>query len=152
MLPPRQRWQRSLETGAAVGAGVPLAQRRRPLPLDAGPGPALAQRARRNHAVDWHLHRHPRAQAGLERIDEAQRELRANNEQLTRANVDLDNFIYTASHDLKAPITNIEGLLHALLAELPPPCCDSPDGAAPADHDAGLGGPLSSAPSSTSPT
>jgi signal transduction histidine kinase len=41
-------------------------------------------------------------------------ELKAANEQLTRTNVDLDNFIYTASHDLKAPIANIEGLFMAL--------------------------------------
>ncbi|MBC6991986.1 PAS domain-containing protein [Hymenobacter sp. BT491] len=47
-------------------------------------------------------------------------ELGATNEQLTRTNVDLDNFIYTASHDLRAPITNIEGLLHTLQSELPP--------------------------------
>ncbi|WP_170172661.1 PAS domain-containing sensor histidine kinase [Hymenobacter rigui] len=46
-------------------------------------------------------------------------ELYASNTQLTRTNVDLDNFIYTASHDLKAPITNIEGLLLALEHELP---------------------------------
>ncbi len=46
-------------------------------------------------------------------------ELAAANQQLTRTNVDLDNFIYTASHDLKAPITNIEGLLDALQHELP---------------------------------
>ncbi|GAB3243521.1 hypothetical protein GCM10027346_40330 [Hymenobacter seoulensis] len=46
--------------------------------------------------------------------------LSATNEKLTRTNVDLDNFIYTASHDLKAPITNIEGLLHTLQAEMPP--------------------------------
>ena len=55
----------------------------------------------------------------LERIDQAQRELRHNNEQLTRVNIDLDNFIYTASHDLKAPISNIEGLLEVLRQELP---------------------------------
>ena len=42
------------------------------------------------------------------------------NQQLTRTNVDLDNFIYTASHDLKAPISNIEGLLYLLQEELPP--------------------------------
>ncbi|MBC6605654.1 PAS domain-containing protein [Hymenobacter sp. BT188] len=46
-------------------------------------------------------------------------ELRTANDQLTRTNVDLDNFIYTASHDLKAPITNIEGLVHVLAGELP---------------------------------
>ncbi|MFC7666330.1 ATP-binding protein [Hymenobacter humi] len=34
-------------------------------------------------------------------------------------NADLDMFIYTASHDLKAPISNLEGLLQALLEELP---------------------------------
>ncbi len=41
-------------------------------------------------------------------------QLELNNEQLIRINNDLDNFIYTASHDLKAPISNIEGLLNAL--------------------------------------
>ena len=46
-------------------------------------------------------------------------DLKHANEQLTRTNVDLDNFIYTASHDLKAPITNIEGLLDTLRHELP---------------------------------
>jgi len=62
------------------------------------------------------IHEHKLAQA---RIDQAQQQLRENNAQLQRANVDLDNFIYTASHDLKAPISNIEGLLYALLQELP---------------------------------
>jgi PAS domain S-box-containing protein len=54
--------------------------------------------------------------------DEAQdlaKELADSNQQLTRTNVDLDNFIYTASHDLKAPISNIEGLLYLLQEELP---------------------------------
>ncbi|MDU0368960.1 PAS domain-containing sensor histidine kinase [Hymenobacter endophyticus] len=46
-------------------------------------------------------------------------DLHASNTQLTRTNVDLDNFIYTASHDLKAPISNIEGLLLALEHEMP---------------------------------
>lgn len=36
------------------------------------------------------------------------------NSQLIRVNSDLDNFIYTASHDLKSPISNIEGLVNAL--------------------------------------
>ncbi|MGI4743922.1 MAG: sensor histidine kinase [Janthinobacterium lividum] len=45
--------------------------------------------------------------------------LRQANEQLTRTNVDLDNFIYTASHDLRTPIANIEGLLLAIQQELP---------------------------------
>lgn len=47
-------------------------------------------------------------------------DLKQANEQLTRTNVDLDNFIYSASHDLKAPISNIEGLLYLLREELSP--------------------------------
>jgi PAS domain S-box-containing protein len=47
-------------------------------------------------------------------------ELQESNRQLTRTNVDLDTFVYTASHDLKAPITNIEGIVHALRETLPP--------------------------------
>jgi signal transduction histidine kinase len=47
-------------------------------------------------------------------------ELLASNRQLTRTNVDLDTFVYTASHDLKAPITNIEGILDALRDTLAP--------------------------------
>jgi len=46
-------------------------------------------------------------------------ELNESNTQLTRTNVDLDTFVYTASHDLKAPITNIEAILLALRAQLP---------------------------------
>ena len=48
------------------------------------------------------------------------RELAQTNQELTRINADLDSFVYAASHDLKAPITNIKGL-HALLqSELTP--------------------------------
>ncbi|WP_460879073.1 PAS domain-containing sensor histidine kinase [Pontibacter rugosus] len=54
-----------------------------------------------------------------EDIKAANQELSSTNQQLTRINSDLDNFIYTASHDLKAPILNIEGLMKALLDELP---------------------------------
>ncbi|WP_225000286.1 PAS domain S-box protein [Cesiribacter sp. SM1] len=45
-------------------------------------------------------------------------ELSRKNQQLTRINADLDNFIYTASHDLKAPIANLEGLLTLLDAKI----------------------------------
>ncbi len=46
-------------------------------------------------------------------------ELSKTNEQLKRINLDLDNFIYTASHDLKAPIYNIEGLLRIIIQSIP---------------------------------
>lgn len=45
-------------------------------------------------------------------------ELEALNANLARANADLDTFVYTASHDLKAPILNIEGLVALLEEEL----------------------------------
>ncbi|MCR6639062.1 MAG: PAS domain-containing sensor histidine kinase [Sporocytophaga sp.] len=45
------------------------------------------------------------------------RNLELRNAELLKINTDLDNFIYTASHDLKAPISNIEGLLQAYMLE-----------------------------------
>ncbi|WP_299707796.1 hybrid sensor histidine kinase/response regulator [uncultured Pontibacter sp.] len=64
------------------------------------------------------------------RAQEINRELeervKARTAELTRVNKDLDNFVYTASHDLKAPINNIEGLAVALKEVL-----DSPE----PDHD-----------------
>jgi PAS domain S-box-containing protein len=53
-------------------------------------------------------------QAANEEIQAANEELSQANRQLTHINADLDNFVYTASHDLKAPISNIEGLLQVL--------------------------------------
>jgi PAS domain S-box-containing protein len=55
----------------------------------------------------------------IEELRSANQELMDSNQLLVRTNADLDNFIYTASHDLKSPIANIEGLLSALLMELP---------------------------------
>jgi PAS domain S-box-containing protein len=39
------------------------------------------------------------------------------NKELIRINNDLDNFIYTASHDLKSPVSNLEGLLNMVSDE-----------------------------------
>lgn len=52
-------------------------------------------------------------------LKNAQEELLKTNENLKSINTDLDNFIYTASHDLKAPISNIEGLVMLLKSRLP---------------------------------
>ncbi|RSK50358.1 PAS domain-containing protein [Hymenobacter rigui] len=76
------------------------------------------------------IHEQKQAEQALQRLtsklriarDQAENlntELQASNEQLRRTNVDLDNFIYTASHDLKAPITNIEGLVNLLQNQIP---------------------------------
>ncbi|MBF8965279.1 PAS domain-containing sensor histidine kinase [Pontibacter sp. FD36] len=45
-------------------------------------------------------------------------ELMHKNSELIKINNELDNFVYAASHDLKAPITNLEGLLQALEEDL----------------------------------
>ncbi len=44
----------------------------------------------------------------------AKQEQEISNAKLKQINNDLDSFIYIASHDLKAPITNIEGLFNVL--------------------------------------
>lgn len=47
-------------------------------------------------------------------------ELQKLNDELRRVNEDLDTFVYTASHDLKSPILNIEGLVNLLEEGLGP--------------------------------
>lgn len=49
---------------------------------------------------------------------QAEENLKLKNEQLIKTNNDLDNFIYTASHDLRAPVSNLEGLFNTLLNEI----------------------------------
>ncbi|MFD3003068.1 ATP-binding protein [Pontibacter toksunensis] len=53
-------------------------------------------------------------QKELERLTLTKRELSKKNEELIRINDDLDTFVYTASHDLKNPVLNIEGLVTIL--------------------------------------
>jgi PAS domain S-box-containing protein len=45
-------------------------------------------------------------------------ELSKKNTELEKINTDLDNFIYVASHDLKAPIANLEGINNRLIKQL----------------------------------
>jgi PAS domain S-box-containing protein len=49
-----------------------------------------------------------------ERVQQRTAELVEKNNQLQRINTELDTFVYTASHDLKSPITNMEGLMMAI--------------------------------------
>jgi sigma-B regulation protein RsbU (phosphoserine phosphatase) len=59
------------------------------------------------------------ADSQREQLAQANAALLEKNKLLTRINADLDTFIYTASHDLRSPITNIEGLLNLLRRHLP---------------------------------
>ncbi|SHL02629.1 PAS domain-containing sensor histidine kinase [Hymenobacter psychrotolerans] len=54
------------------------------------------------------------AEEQREQLARANEQLLSKNEQLTRINSDLDNFVYTASHDLKQPIDNMAGLFGEL--------------------------------------
>lgn len=47
----------------------------------------------------------------------ANEDLKATNKKLKSVNADLDQFVYTASHDLKAPITNLYGLMELIRRE-----------------------------------
>jgi PAS domain S-box-containing protein len=51
-------------------------------------------------------------------LTDANKELNRKNDELKRTNIDLDNFIYTASHDLRAPIANLEGISSLLSRKL----------------------------------
>lgn len=53
-------------------------------------------------------------QKELERLSLTKKELSRKNDELIRINDDLDTFVYTASHDLKNPVLNIEGLVTIL--------------------------------------
>lgn len=56
-----------------------------------------------------------------------EQDLEKKNKELSKINNDLDNFIYTASHDLKAPVTNIEGLVSSLVETLEESNCSLSD-------------------------
>ncbi|AHM58778.1 pas/pac sensor signal transduction histidine kinase [Flammeovirgaceae bacterium 311] len=53
-----------------------------------------------------------------EQVQESNKMLTSSNQKLSFINADMDNFIYTASHDLRAPISNIEGLMNTILRNL----------------------------------
>ena len=52
---------------------------------------------------------------------QAEAKLLANNEKLKKANHELDRFVYSASHDLRAPLTSIIGLIELSKLENIPP-------------------------------
>lgn len=56
--------------------------------------------------------------AANEELTRVKEDLKKKNEILLSANKDLDTFVYTASHDLKAPLHNLQALISHLIEEL----------------------------------
>ncbi|MBF9221957.1 PAS domain-containing sensor histidine kinase [Hymenobacter ruricola] len=54
------------------------------------------------------------ANTDVHEFKQVQQQLEAQNARLLRTNEDLDNFVYTASHDLKQPINNMAGIFEEL--------------------------------------
>lgn len=54
------------------------------------------------------------ANTDVHEFKQVQQQLEAQNARLVRTNEDLDNFVYTASHDLKQPINNMAGIFEEL--------------------------------------
>lgn len=54
-------------------------------------------------------------------LKETERLLKQKNQELRKANKELDQFIYSASHDLRAPLTSILGVVHVLELEFDEP-------------------------------
>jgi signal transduction histidine kinase/CheY-like chemotaxis protein len=50
-------------------------------------------------------------------IKDYQHNLESKNAELTKANTELDRFVYSASHDMRAPLTSIMGLIDITLAD-----------------------------------
>jgi signal transduction histidine kinase len=48
---------------------------------------------------------------------EAEKSLRTQNEKLVKANTELDNFVYSVSHNLRSPLTSVLGLLNLVKNE-----------------------------------
>ena len=54
------------------------------------------------------------AVANIEKIKKVEQRLMQKNEELNKTNSELDSFVYSASHDLRSPLTSILGLLNVI--------------------------------------
>ena len=56
-----------------------------------------------------------------ERVKERTDELRASNEALIKSNLELDNFIYKTSHDIRGPLATLQGVCNIALMDIKDP-------------------------------
>ena len=57
----------------------------------------------------------------LSEIEEQSSTLKEQNDELKKVNGELDRFIYSAAHDLKSPLTSLDGLIHLAALEIDNP-------------------------------
>ncbi|AHM60665.1 hypothetical protein D770_12040 [Flammeovirgaceae bacterium 311] len=105
LVPARAAWQESVEKGVPFEAKIRIASK--------------------SGEYCWHLSRAlpmTNSQGQIENWFGTATNIHdqvTKNQQLERTNEELDNFVYTASHDLKTPILNIDGLLQLMKAKIP---------------------------------
>jgi PAS domain S-box-containing protein len=56
----------------------------------------------------------------ITKIKEAEEQLKNQNDELTKINSELDRFVYSASHDLRAPLLSVKGLLNMMKIDSEP--------------------------------
>ena len=103
-----RRWQHSLATGEPFETELRWRDHAGPLPLVSGPRPRPCATPH-GAVVLW-----VGANTDVHEFKQVQQQLEAQNARLRRTNEDLDNFVYTASHDLKQPINNMAGIFEEL--------------------------------------
>ena len=113
-----QKWKHSLNTGEKFEIEYRI--RRKDGMYRWMLGRALPLRNERGQVIEWvgtvtDIHDQ---KVMLEELALAKHQLSDKNEELNRINVDLDNFVYTASHDLKSPVATLEGFLMLLSKRL----------------------------------
>ena len=102
-----RRWQHSLATGQAFETELRWRDRHGHYRWFLARGEAV--RDKNGEVVLW-----VGANTDIDEFKQVQRQLEAQNARLVRTNEDLDSFIYTASHDLKQPISNMAGIFEEL--------------------------------------
>lgn len=107
LLLTNQRWRHSVETGEFFE--IEYRFRRHDGTYRWFLGQGRPQRHPDGHIIKWFG-----TCTDIDDQKQVQQQLEAQNARLVRTNEDLDNFVYTASHDLKQPINNMAGIFEEL--------------------------------------
>ena len=107
LAPTNQRWKHSVDTGEFFE--IEYRFRRHDGVYRWFLGQGRPQRHADGHIIKWFG-----TCTDIEDQKQVQQQLESQNARLIRTNDDLDNFVYTASHDLKQPINNMAGIFEEL--------------------------------------